>query len=125
MERISAVFLLACISAGCGHQTQPDCAVPPCALPLAITVTVTSAAGGPVSSLTLTLSGAVSGSGPCGIVGTTTVCTVLGGQGTYNLLLTAAGFQDQKFTVTVPGAMPPCQCPTVQAQQVNVVLTPK
>jgi hypothetical protein len=45
--------------------------------------------------------------------------------GTYNLLLTAAAFQDKSLSVVVPGSTPPCGCTSVQTQQLSVVLTPK
>ena len=126
---IVALFLVACISAGCGRITQPDCVALPatsaCAPPVAITVTATSAAGGPVPGLTYTSSGALSNSGPCQPAGTTTVCTIFGGQGTYNVLLTAPGFQDNTLSVTVTGTMPQCGCPIIQTQQASVVLIPK
>jgi hypothetical protein len=51
-------------------------------------------------------------------------CFEPGVPGTYNLRLTAPGFQDATLRVVVPGTTPECGCPTVQAQQVSVVLTP-
>ena len=124
-----SLAVIAGLGAACGHQTQPDCLSVPaaaaCALPVAITVTATSASGGPVPGLTFTSSGALSGSGPCNAAGATTICTIFGGQGTYTVLLTAPGFQDKTLTVTVPGTMPACGCPTIQMQQISVVLAPK
>ncbi len=120
---LATLAFLVCVSAGCNHQTQPDCVRPPCPLPTAITLSVTSAAGGPVPGLTLTLSGAVSGSGQCTGGASATSCMVLGMPGTYNLQLTAAGFQDRTLTVVVPGSTPACGCSSAQTQQVSVVLT--
>ena len=116
--------LLVCAGAGCGHQTEPDCVMPPCALPIAIMLRVTSIAGGPVPGLTLTVSGAVSGSGPCTAGPAATSCVLPGTSGTYNLRLTAAGFEEKTLTVTVQGSTPPCGCTTVQTQQLDVALTP-
>jgi len=45
--------------------------------------------------------------------------------GTYDLQFAAAGFQDTTLTVVVQGSTPPCGCPSVQMQQVTVVLTPR
>jgi hypothetical protein len=96
--------------------------MPPCALPMAITVSATSAEGGPVPGLALTLSGAASGSGQCTAGPSTTECVVPGMPGTYDLSLTAAGFRDKTLNVVVPGSTPPCGCPSVEVQHVSVVL---
>jgi hypothetical protein len=118
---LAILALLVGISAGC---TQPDCIMPPCPMPIAIRVTVTSAAGGPVPGLTMTVSGSVSSSGPCATGESASSCFEPGVPGTYNLRLTAPGFQDATLRVVVPGTTPECGCPTVQTQQVSVVLTP-
>jgi len=99
--------------------------MPPCPLPVAITLNATSAAGGPVPGLTLTLSGAASGSGQCTGGASATSCFVPGAPGTYNLQLTAAGFQEKTLSVVVPGSTPQCGCASVETQQVSVVLTPR
>lgn len=112
------------VSTGCGGNAQPDCVRPPCPLPIVIMLSVTSAAGGPVAGLTLTMSGAASGSGPCSVGPSATLCAVLGMAGTYELRLTAAGFQDKTLTITVQGTTPPCGCPSVQTEQRSVVLDP-
>ena len=117
--------LLICVSVGCSHQAEPDCIPPPCPIPRAVMASVTSAAGGPVSGLTLTLSGATSGSGQCTAGPSTTECVVFGMPGTYNLQFTAVGFQDKTISVVVQGSTPPCGCSSVQVQQVTVVLTPR
>jgi hypothetical protein len=49
---------------------------------------------------------------------------VLGSIGTYNIRITAAGFQAVMQSVTVDGSTQPCKCPTVQTQTLEVVLTP-
>ena len=109
----------------CQHPTESDCMQVPCPLPFAITLTVSSAAGGPVPDLTLTVTGRVSSTGPCSVGPSATSCLVAGTAGTYDLQLAAAGFQDKTLSVTVAGSSPACGCPSVQTQHVDVVLTPK
>ena len=84
-RELASLALLICVSVGCNHQAEPDCIMPPCPMPMAITASVTSASGGPVPGLTPTLSGATSGSGQCTAGQTTTECVVPGMPGTYNL----------------------------------------
>ena len=117
--------ILVCTGEGCSHATQPDCVHVPCPIPLAIMLGVTSAPGGPVPGLTVTVSGSASGLAQCTAGASVTSCTVPGTAGTYNLLLSAAGFQEQALSVVVSGSTPACGCPTVQTQQVNAVLTPR
>jgi hypothetical protein len=124
LELVSLVLLIG-VSVGCHHQAEPDCIRSPCPLPMAIMASVTSAAGGPVPGLTLTLSGTTSGSGQCTVGQSTTECVVPGMPGTYNLQFTAAGFEGKTLSVVVPGSTPPCGCTSVQIQQVTVVLTPR
>jgi hypothetical protein len=123
-RELVGLTLLVCIGAGCSHQAEPDCVARPCPMPMAIVLSVTSAMGGPVPRLTLTYSGVASGSGQCGAGESATSCVVPGMPGTYELRLTAAGFQDKALSVTVQGSTPACGCPSVQTQQLDVVLTP-
>jgi hypothetical protein len=123
--QLGGLGLLLAAHVGCGHAAEPDCVVPPCPIPLAIVINSTSAAGGPVANLLLTVSGASTGFGPCSAGDALTQCRVSGTAGTYNLRLTAAGFEEKAFSVTIEGSSPPCGCPTVQPQQIDVVLTPR
>jgi len=117
-----AVVLGACI--GCGGPAKPDCLRPPCPLPIAIVARVSSASGGPVPGLTLTLSGAASGSAQCNADAVTTSCSVPGTPGRYDLLFAAPGFTAKTVSVTVQGSTPACGCTSVEQQNVAVVLTP-
>ena len=117
-----AVVLGACI--GCSGPTNPDCLRPPCPLPIAIVVGVSSASGGPVPGVTVTLSGAVSGSVQCNAGAVTTSCAVPGTPGRYDLLFAAPGFAAKTLSVTVQGNTPACGCTSVEQQNVSVVLTP-
>lgn len=96
-----------------------DCLALPCALPVAIIITLTDAAGAPPpSGSTVHVSGALAGTVPCD--GGT--CIVPGTAGTYALDVAAPGFQSAQRTVTVHGMSPECGCPTVDTERVNVVL---
>ena len=78
-----------------------------------------------MAGLTMAVSGAASGSGPCSGGDAVTLCTVPGMPGTYNIRLSAAGFQEKTLSVTVEGSSPPCACPSVQTQRLSVALTPE
>jgi hypothetical protein len=119
-----AIVSLLTALAACSHPTRPDCLALPCALPLAITISVTSATGGPVTGVSVALSGAVTGSASCNVGTSATLCYVPGTAGTYNIQVAAAGFQTVSQSLTVEGSTPPCGCPSVQARQIDVVLTP-
>jgi hypothetical protein len=123
-REVASLVLLACAGVGCGSETEPDCAIAPCPVPMAVILSVTSAAGGPVAGLSMTVSGAASGSGPCSAGDSATLCTVPGMPGTYDVRLTASGFQEKALSVTVEGSSPPCACTSVQTQRLSVVLTP-
>ncbi len=125
-RELASLALLAFVGTGCGQQTEPDCIVHPCPPPMAIFVSVRSAAGGPVGGLTVRFSGASSGSTQCTVGESASSCYVSGMAGTYDLQLTAAGFKDQVLSVVVPGITPPpCGCTFVDTQQVSVVMTPR
>ena len=109
---------------GCSEPTKPDCLRAPCPLPIAIVVRVSSASGGPVPGLTLTFSGAASGSAQCNADAGTTSCIVPGTPGRYDLLFAAPGFAAKTLSVTVQGNTPACGCTSVEQQNVSVVLTP-
>ena len=123
-KRFGAVTALAAVIAACNHDSQPDCLSLPCPLPLAITLNVTSAAGGPVAGVALTVAGALTGTGSCTQGNATTTCIVPGASGNYDLRLTAPGFVDKTISVAVTGTTPACGCPKVDPQSLDVVLTP-
>jgi hypothetical protein len=122
---MASLALALCCGGGCNHESDSDCIPPPCPVPMAIMVRVTSSTGGPVPNLTLTLSGAVIGSGSCSAYASANSCVVFGDGGIYNLRLTAPGFEEKTLSVTVQGGpAPPCGCPSVQRQDVDVILSP-
>ncbi|HKC14064.1 MAG TPA: hypothetical protein VKI41_18715 [Vicinamibacteria bacterium] len=92
----------------------------PCALPLAISVTVTNdVTGDPVNGATLHVSGAATALITCN-----GLCYVGGTAGQYVLDLSAPGFQSRRLTVAVQGTNPECGCPTVIVEQVRIALSP-
>jgi hypothetical protein len=101
------------------------CLPPPCPVPIAVDLRVTSATGGPVPGLTVDLVGGGSGQVQCIVEETRNRCLVPGGRGTYQLRVAAPGYQTADLIVVVPGSdAPPCGCATVQTQEIEVVLTP-
>ena len=102
------------------------CTTPPCPLPFAIIVNVTSSGTGtPVGGVFVKVSVAgAAGSSFCDQpLGTR--CYVPGDAGTYQLEIGAPGFQSIQQTVRVPGSGPvKCGCSSVETQAVNVTLTP-
>jgi hypothetical protein len=123
-RELAAVLLLAGACSGYNCGAEPDCILPPCVPRTAIVLRVTSVTGDPVADLSMTVSGAVIGSGSCSVEGAATVCGLVGPSGTYNIRLTAPGFQERTLGVTVAGSTPPCGCPIIETQQLDVSLTP-
>ncbi|HEX9483704.1 MAG TPA: hypothetical protein VF929_03960, partial [Gemmatimonadaceae bacterium] len=112
---IVATTTLACSSA------DVQCIVLPCPPPEAVTINVLSDTGSAgIANLTMTVSGAVTGSGPCTQAGTT-VCHVLGGAGTYHVQLSAPGYKPVQVDFTVTGTAGGCNsCPKVDTKIVAV-----
>jgi hypothetical protein len=98
----------------CSH----DCLALPCALPVAITISVADGtSGASVEGVTVQVSGAVATTVPC-----RTACRVPGTAGTYVLEVTAPGFAPVRQTLVVQGTNPSCGCPTVETQSVGITL---
>jgi hypothetical protein len=126
MWRVRATLIVSALALGfgsCGHG-EPECLALPCAIPLAIQMSVTSGRGGPVADVAVTISGAVTGAASCNTDPTATVCYVAGVAGTYELEITARGFQTSRRTVTVSGTTPECGCPAATTVRLDVVLDP-
>ena len=130
MRRIAALLALGSsfgivVACGTGDSLDLQCVPPPCPIPLAIQLRVSSAAGGPVPGLTVDLIGSHQGSVPCSTEGASSRCSLLGYRGTYQMRIAATGFRTMEIAVVVPGTDGPrCGCPTIETQQVEVVLTP-
>ena len=109
------VWPLASLS-GCSGE----CVQPPCALPIAISLTVTSSASGnPIYDAAIQTAGSpVSQACPGS-------CIVGGGAGTYDLTVSAPGFQSVERSVIVSGTGPVrCGCGGVTTEHLAVALAP-
>jgi hypothetical protein len=107
-----------------GGDELAACVIPPCAIPSAILVSVTSSATGaalPGATVTETKPG--SATYPC-VLAPGATCPVLGSYGTYELDISAPGYQTAHRSVVVTGSSPPCGCPRVDTQQIAVALAP-
>ncbi len=89
-------------------------------MPVAIEVSVSSSlSGGPVDGASLAVSGGLTSSLDCA-----SSCVVPGLPGTYQLTLSAPGFQTIQQSVEVHGSTPQCGCPMVETERVSLVLHP-
>jgi hypothetical protein len=117
-NRVGVLAVLALNGIALMSCAREDCLALPCPLPLALAINVSGGtAGAPVDGAVVRVSGAAVTTIPC-----STVCRVPGTAGTYNLEVTAPGFETAQRTVTVQGTTPPCGCPTVVAETVAIVL---
>ena len=117
---IPAALVILCASglalASCSH----DCLALPCALPIAINISVTRGTSGTsVEGVTVNVTGATVTSMPC-----STLCHVPGTAGTYILDVTAPGFAPERRTLVVQGTTPSCGCPTVVTESLAIALVP-
>jgi hypothetical protein len=114
---ISGIVLFAVISASCGS----DCLAHPCPLPFAIHLTVTSNTGVTVPGLVVGVA-TLGTSVPCDFAGSSD-CFVVGDPGTYQVDVSAPGFQSVQKTVQVGGSGPTsCNCSSPNTQNVTVTL---
>jgi hypothetical protein len=124
---IRSVTAAALVLGACGDDGAlgAACILPPCALPSAVMVSVTSSAtGAAVPSAVVTSTKPYSGTFPC-TIGPGATCPVMGSTaGTYELDIAAPGYQTAHRSVVVTGSNPPCGCPRVDTQQVAVALVP-
>lgn len=100
------------------------CVQPPCPLPTAITVTVTSSVTGDSVPGAFVQMNAQSGPEPCTLSPGTT-CDVPGGAGTYDLTIGAPGYETVHRTVDVPvERAAKCGCGSPETQHLDVALAP-
>jgi len=113
---------LALLSLSCSHELV-QCVIPPCVMPLALTVTVTSSASRlPVSGAFVQAPG-YSTPLPCNQTPGAT-CSVLGAAGTYELEIGAPGFDTVHRSIVVRGESVECGCPLVFTEHLDVALIP-
>jgi hypothetical protein len=119
---IKPAALIAVLACSAGKDAA--CISVPCPLPMALDITVTSAAdGGPVPNATLAVTGPETGGGPC-TVGDKTHCEIGGYAGTYDVTISAPGFKPIEKSVTVKGMTPDCGCATTETQKLSWTMTP-
>lgn len=117
MTFVRTLLILAGV-VGCGGDGP--CLALPCALPLALTLTVTSAASGaPVTGAAVSVSGPIGATLPCA-----GECFIPGTAGTYVLDVSAPGFVTLHRSIQVTGTDPKCGCPSADTQHVAITLNP-
>ena len=118
-------LLLPCLGLACSGDAS--CIYYPCPLPEAaeISVAANNAPAG-IPGLTMAITGALVGTGPCTQgSGAMSVCHVLGGPGDYRVDLSAPGYQGVSLTFTVTGTAAGCNtCGHVDRQALSVVMQP-
>lgn len=102
--------------ASCGHAQE--CLALPCPMPMALTISVAGANGVAAADVTVQVSGGTATTMHC-----RATCAVPGYAGTYDLAISAPGFQVARRTVVVRGELPDrCSCGTTSTEHVDVVL---
>ena len=116
---VVGAVLTAGLSACGGEET---CILPPCAVPVAVTVRLQSSVPGhPLDGPFVRADG---NDVSCSI-STSVVCQVVGSARTYELEIGAAGFQTVHRSVKVePASTARCGCPGAQTQELDVSLSP-
>ena len=118
------LILAVALAIGASRCTSsPECTHPPCPLPTAINIVVTSTSGEPITGASADITGAVKTVMPCQFGSQKNVCIVPGQGGTYDVRVSAAGYQAATESVVVTGTTPACGCGTVNTQTVTIVLT--
>src|SRR5262245_40120524 len=118
LSAICRTALAACVLAVVSCS-ESECIIPPCAPARALEVTVTSAATGTLlTGVQIVVRGAAHTEFPC----PDSRCNVFGNAGTYELDISAPGYQAVHRSVAVTGMNPECGCPTVETQQITVAL---
>ena len=115
--RVAQVAAFCLLASSCDGT---DCIALPCALPAAITITVTSASGAPVTGAFIQES-AVNGPRQCTPTAEST-CQVHGGAGKYELDIGASGFQTVHRSITITSSSN-CSC-GINQQHLDVALVP-
>src|SRR4051794_38694007 len=119
-KAVARIGVVALGVSACGHEA---CLALPCPLPLAFEIAVTdSSSPGPLSGVTMALSGAVTGGGPCNQASSGATCFVLGYAGTYEIDVSAPGYRSAHRQVTVTGTSPACGCASTDPQRLTLTL---
>lgn len=108
----------------CGGETAVQCLYPPCAIPQAIEITVsTGTAHNLVPDAYILTNQSGTQQIPCS-QGAATTCNIFGSIGEYDVDIAAPGYQTVHRHVVVTGTVPKCGCPTPNLQRLSVSLDP-
>ena len=117
VRRSAAVAVLLLPALSCIEDEL--CILPPCAPPIALEVTVTSAAtGAAISGVSFRQTGISAQELPC----PESKCIVFGNAATYDFDISAPGYQTVRRSVVVTGENRECGCPIVNTQRLTVAL---
>jgi len=94
----------------------------PCLPPTAINIFVTSTSGEPITGALAEATG-IGTAIPCHLGSQANMCQVLGGAKTYDVRVTAPGYQPATQTIVVTGRSADCGCGTVDTRTVTIALT--
>ncbi|HEY4218136.1 MAG TPA: hypothetical protein VGM67_13415 [Gemmatimonadaceae bacterium] len=112
------IILAAAVLTACGDGGA-DCLALPCPLPIALKLTVNSAAtGAPITTASVAVTG-----GQLTIIPCNGTCFVPGGPGTYNITVTASGFTSVERSIHVTGSTPKCGCDSADLQDLTIALS--
>lgn len=123
-SRIRRLGVLVLSLSAC-ERTSVECLLPPCVLPIAVEITVSNRATHSTvpGAFIVVGSGASTQQAPC-VQGEETVCRAMGGSGTYELDISAPGYQTVHRRVEVTGTTPTCGCESVDLQKLQIALEP-
>lgn len=122
--RCAITLIVVATLGACGEDSPEVCALAPCPLPQALSVTVSSTVvPGAVPGAFVQVA-SWSSPMPCNQGSAGATCLVMGSAGEYVVDIGAPGYQTVRRTVLVQGRTVGCSCPTVVTQQLSVALTP-
>jgi hypothetical protein len=107
------------IAIGLAGCADGPCVAPPCALPVAVSLTIRASAGGSAPMPTVAVTNGTVTTMPCA-----SACSIRGEPGTYILDVSAPGFASVHRSIEVRGTTPNCGCVEVQTANVTIDLVP-
>ena len=116
-----ASVLLAALALALGASRCGTCEHPPCPVPTALIVFITSLSGEPIISGSIQATG-MTAPMACHFGSQANMCMVLGEAGTYQVNVTAAGYEATTESFVVTGHEADCGCGTVDTRMVTIAL---
>lgn len=117
-----ALLVIATLALAFGSARCGTCEHPPCPLPTALIVFITSSSGEPIISGSIQATG-MTAPMACHFGSQANMCMVLGAAGTYEVSVTAPGYQAATQSFVVGGHDANCGCGTVDTRMVTIPLT--